>query len=465
MKPTRPTRLLSLTALLLAVVLLISACGPALPSGPSGAPETEPSAALPGIPSSAPAQAVPTSAEPPAPSAAPTEPAVVNVDAVRDLMEGITARAAKIRPADETFRQSQLSFALELARAQAGGRGNLLISPLSVMTALAMTANGAAGENLRQMEQVLGSGMPIAQLNEYLSTYLNGLPSAPNARFTFADSVWLRSDITASVVPEFLQTNADYYDAAVYAAPFTPETVARINDWVSEKTDKMIPKLVDQLGRDTVMVLLNALVFDARWASPYEDSTVSKGSFRTVTGLRPAEFMTSTEPFYLQAAGATGFLKTYEGGTYAFAGLLPAEGQSPEELLKELTAQELGRALASPERAAVRVRLPKFSYDWEGELSPSLQTMGMPAAFSAGADFSRMLPGAYISQVIHKTRIEVTQDGTRAAAVTAVIVDRSVSVPPAIQYTVTLDRPFVYMIIDMQTRLPVFLGIVNDIAS
>lgn len=382
-------------------------------------------------------------------------PKVIEVPVFRDMMEGITAKNTVQREADEAFRLSQLQFALALARSQAGQKDNMLVSPLSAMTALAMTANGASGDTLAEMERVLGSGMPIARINEYLGTYLRSLPNTPDARFISANSLWLRSDIAPQVVPAFLQTNADYYDADVYAAPFTPETVTQINDWVSEKTEKMIPKLFDDLSSDTVMVLLNALVFDAKWEVPFNPG---KGVFRGTKGESNVDFLSGREAFYLETEGAKGFLKLYRGGTYAFAALLPDQGSSPEDLLKRLTPEELSRLLASPLRIEVDVTMPKFSYDWGKTLNQALAEMGMPSAFGSGADFSRMLPGVGISEVRQKTHIEVTESGTRAAAVTGVLISESRPL-----YSVWLNRPFVYLIIDMENRLPLFIGAVNDL--
>ena len=392
----------------------------------------------------------------------PGESREVLVGSSRDLMEGITATPAQGLAPDETFRLSQLNFALALARETAVKDKNLLLSPFSVMIALAMTQNGARGTSLSQMEQVLGSGIPAAQMNRYLYAWISSLPDSEDARLQLADSLWIKESSAASVVPSFLQTNADWYGADAYTAPFDEGTLADINSWVASRTEGMIPKLMDRLSPDTEMILLNALAFDALWRVPYTDALVRTRDFRNASGKTvQAAMMHSTESSYLEGKGATGFLKYYADARYAFAAVLPDKGVSPADYLASLTASDLDRLLSSPVSEPVSAVLPQFSYSYEEHLPEALQRMGMTQAFSGSADFSGMLPGAFISDVLHKTFIEVTQAGTRAAAVTAVEMTKGAA--PAAQKEVVLDRPFLYMIVDTEYRLPIFIGIVNEL--
>ena len=149
-----------------------------------------------------------------------------------NLMEGITAAAGTGRPADDRFLGAQADLSAKLFRAAAESRGeNVLISPLLIQLALTMTANGAAGETRREMEALLGGGIPLGTLNEYLSAYADALPSGEGYKLALANSIWLRDTPTLRVEKEFLQTNADYYGAQVYKAAFDGQTLRDINEW------------------------------------------------------------------------------------------------------------------------------------------------------------------------------------------------------------------------------------------
>ncbi len=422
-----------LTALVLTAALLLAACAPAAPE------ET-------GTPS-----------ETPAPSAVSGQ--------FRDLMAAVSPRTVETRSFDSAFRASQLSFALGLLQDRIQkDEGNLLLSPLSVMVALAMTANGASGKTLSEMEAVLGGGIPIDELNAYLKGWLGSLPSSSKARFAFADSLWIRAGVEGAVEPDFLQTNADYYGADAYVSPFDDSGVREINAWVNRKTDEMIPELIDSIQANVVMILLNAIAFDALWAEQYDEDHISTFDFCDASGKTSSvSMLCSSEKVYLEDDLATGFLKAYQDPRYAFVALLPKEGTSLEDYVAALTPERFSSLLAGRENTSVSARLPQFSYDYTASLVDTLSAMGMPDAFGGDYDFSRMMPDVWIDEVLHKTFIEVTPAGTRAAAVTAVMMrNKAVHVD---EKEVILDRPFLYMIIDTGNDLPLFIGTVTSVGN
>ncbi|MBQ2785054.1 MAG: serpin family protein [Oscillospiraceae bacterium] len=383
-----------------------------------------------------------------------------------NLMEGITPNSAEGTVPDARFINAQTDFTLRLFKACASDE-NTLVSPLSVMLALAMTANGADGQTKAEMEALLG--MPIDDLNRYLYSYANQLSTSEKAKVAIANSIWYRDDPTLTVNKPFLQTNADYYGASAYKAPFDDSTVSDINNWTKEKTDGMIDKIIDQISSDTMLYLINALVFDAKWERPYKDTTqVYEGhTFTANDGTeQKVTMMHQTEHKYLSDSLATGFMKPYAGGNYAFAALLPNEGVSIEEYVASLTAEGLQKTLNSAQNASVFASIPQFRYDYDIELKDVLMEMGMPTAFDgARADFTPMgtcdRGNLYIGSVLHKTHITVDTQGTRAAAVTKVEMKAEGAYSP--KYEVTLDRPFVYLILDMETNLPLFIGTVLSI--
>lgn len=379
----------------------------------------------------------------------------------KNLMGDVPARIVCL--AEQPDRSTEAAdFALKLFQESLDGERNTLVSPLSVLLALGMTANGADGETLAQMEHTLGSD--VENLNYYLYSLMDG----QSDQLKLANAIWFR-DHGLTVKDTFLETNANYYQADMFQAPMNAATAGEINAWVEEHTDRMIPGIIDELDPDTVMCLVNALAFDAKWEEIYLEHQVDESTFNAANGLpRTVEYMNSQEYAYLEDENATGFVKYYEGRNYAFAALLPNEGVSVEDYVNSLTGTHLQEMLASPRKITTYTTMPKFETEYDAELSEVLKAMGMTDAFDAdGADFSRMATAEYniyISQVLHKTEISVAEEGTRAAAVTAVIAANGAA--PIEDYrTVTLNRPFVYMIFDCQENVPLFLGTLLDPAQ
>ena len=399
-------------------------------------------------------------AEGPGSGQTPTEPAVKAVN----LMAEITPASAQAAPMSKEGSEAAADFALRLFRASHREGENTLLSPLSVLSALSMTANGAEGATLTQMESTLGMRRDL--WNECFRSWLNALSGDPALKQ--ANSVWFTSDPRFTVNRDFLQTNADYYGADVYQAPFDGTTLADLNNWVKEKTDGMIPRILDEIPPEAVMYLVNALAFDARWAKQYEKYSVWPGEFTCADGTkRTVDFMWSEESQYLEGERFTGFIKPYEGGKYAFAALLPKEGCSVEDCLEGLDGASLQALLASPQQEMVNAGLPKFESETSLELSEVLKSMGMELPFDGGlADLSGLGTSTggniYISRVLHKTFITVSEDGTRAGAATVVeACDESAME----MQNVILDRPFIYMLIDTETNLPFFIGTLQNPAS
>ncbi len=381
-----------------------------------------------------------------------------------NLMAEITPHPAE--PADVTGEASVAAtdFALRLFRAGAVPNKNTLISPLSVLCALAMTANGAEGMTRSQMEQTLG--LDRAQYNAFFRSFLAALAQDDQGVLHMANSIWFTDDTRFTVNQTFLQTNADHYGADVFKAPFDETTVQQLNGWVKEKTDGMIPAILNEIPPNAIMYLVNALAFDAKWEKPYRQESVASGTFHTADGSeRTVDFMGSEEHAYLEDNLATGFVKYYQGGRFAFAALLPNEGVSVESYLASLNAEGLRTMLAAPKNETVLTALPKFEASWSGELSELLKSMGMTAPFDDDlADFTGLGTSTggniSISQVLHKTYVSVDEGGTRAGAATAVeMTDKAAIEEPKQVY---LDRPFVYLLIDCQSGIPLFIGTMMD---
>ena len=384
-----------------------------------------------------------------------------------NLMDGVNPRKISAFPDMGEGNIAASDFAVRLFSASISEGKNTLISPLSVLCALAMTANGAEGDTLSGMESVLG--MSVDDLNLYLYSYLSALPNGEKYKLSVANSIWFTDDDSFTVNRDFLQLNADYYGADIYKAPFDSSTLRDINNWVNQNTDGMIPKILDMIPKEAVMYLINAIAFEAEWMKYYEKHQVRDAEFTKDDGTKQTvDMMYSSEGRYLEGDNEIGFVKYYSGSKYAFAALLPDEGMSIEEYVASLSGEELNAILSGAVSATVNTAMPKFEVEWSAELSEILAAMGMYIAFDPDlADFSSLGTATdgniYIDKVIHKTYIKVGEKGTRAGAATAVAMNKAEAGEPIEPKKVYLDRPFVYMIIDCENNVPIFIGALAEV--
>ena len=390
-----------------------------------------------------------------------TEP-TIGSDVLQLLSGSAPADAPTGGQISEEFRKGYAKLAMQLlTRCKEETDGQLMVSPLSVLTALAMTANGADGETLAEMERTL-TGLPLETLNEQLALFVRSLPSEETAKFASANALFVNP--IYNVKDSFLNTVQGLYQAEIAKTDFekSADAAKSINDWCKEKTDGMIEKVVKEtdFSPATLMVLVNALCFDAKWGSPYlEETQIRDGAFYAADGEKTLTYLweTAYAEDYLSGELGTGFVKLYEGGKYGFLALLPAEDL--DTLLSELTPEAWLALWNTRQKGVLETAIPKFRTGTDLELQEILAAMGMPKALSGDAEFPNMIEGvpAHIDKVIHKTFLELDNEGTRAAAVTAVEM-RCTTAEPAGPKRVILDRPFVYAIVDTATGLPIFLG-------
>ena len=393
-------------------------------------------------------------------------PKNVKIAAV-DLMSGIEQNPVLIDYDSTDDNEAAIDFAVRLFKQCASATENTSISPSSVLCALAMTANGADGNTLAQIEDVFG--VSVAELNAYFHTYMHNMPTDEKCKLSFVNSIWFKDDETFAAEEDFLQINADYYGASIYKAAFDDRTLKDINNWVQAKTDGMITDILDRIPELAVMYLINALAFDAEWQDIYKDNQIRDGIFTSQSGkAQNVKMMYCEERSYLDDGKATGFIKKYSGGQYAFVALLPNEGISVHEYIATLTGQNLANTVLNAQSFKVNTVIPKFESEYSTEMGGILKGMGMTDAFdSEHANFTRLghsqIGNLYISRVLHKTYISVNERGTKAGASTVVEIMPSSSPRPEEIKTVYLDRPFVYMLINLETGLPFFIGAVMEI--
>lgn len=387
-----------------------------------------------------------------------------------DLMEKVSASSSISKSPDRAFIDNAADFAIKLFKQSADKNENSMVSPLSVMIALSMTANGADNNTLAQMEKLLGGSLGIDDLNQYLSAYISRLHNSKKAKMSIANSIWFHNQKKRlTVKDEFLKTNASFYNANIYSSPFDNSTLKDINTWVSKKTDGLIKDILKEIPEDVVMYLINALVFDAEWQKIYNKNRVYEDTFHSNDGDQTVTMMRSKEIKYLKDKKATGFIKPYADG-YSFVALMPNEGVAIEDYIKSLKGSSFIKTVSNPKEGVVNAAMPKFSSEYRLEMIEVLKALGMTDAFDGDtADFSRLghspEGNLYVSNVIHKTYIKVDERGTKAGAATVVEVTPSSAKAEERYYTVTLDRPFVYAVIDNETNLPLFIGTVLKVES
>lgn len=386
-----------------------------------------------------------------------------------DLMKGVkAAEDVPQRALTGHNAEAVTDFGVRLLQNARESGENTLISPVSILYALGMTMNGAAGETRAQMEEAIG--ISADELNAYLRSYQAALPTSDNKRVELpelhiANALWFRDTEGLNVKREFLQVNADYYGAEARKAPFTQATADEINGWVNENTKGMIPGILNQLT-DELMVLVNALCFDGKWDREYAPEDVTDGVFASASGaVQPASYLCSNESWFFEDESCLGVMKPYKGREYAFVGLLPNEDVPLDEFIGSLTGEKLRSLLDHPQTGVVHTRIPKFEGSQEYELADTLKEMGMTDAFSPAADFSGIADAPLcIGRVRHKTYILLDEHGTKAAAVTAVgMAGASSEAAPPRVVNVFLERPFIYLLMDMKAKLPVFIGTVEEL--
>ena len=336
-------------------------------------------------------------------------------------------------------------FSITLLRNAAKPDKTILLSPYSVLLALGMTANGANSATLQEMEQAIGAK------TDDLNHWLAACRLAEDGKVVSANSLWTRQEL--EVRKEFRKTIRKQYDAELHEGEFGMEAV---NDWVRKNTKGRIGKILEQDDPMSQACLVNALTFDAEWPVAYTPESVYDGTFFTSDGSRQVvPFLHSVEESYFELAGAEGFVRPYAGERYVFAGLLPAEGTTPEELLQALDGEALLNALGEPQTEEVHVAIPKLIAATDRmQLKEPLRAMGMELAFTDAADFSRLA----------EKPLKLDEQGTQAAAVTSTLMAPTAAADMEEPKTIALTRPFLFVIFDHETQSIVFLGIVNQIS-
>ena len=386
-------------------------------------------------------------------SDAPSGPGPVKrIDA---LPRTLTAAEQKVARAGNGF-----SFSLfrEVSRAQPDS--NVFVSPLSASMALGMTMNGAAGETYDGMRAALGfGGASQEEINEgykSLIALLRGID--PSTDFRIANSIWYRQGFPFE--QSFLSTTKSYFDAEVRGLDFdNPASVATINDWVDRSTNGKITEIIDEITSDDVMFLINAIYFKGVWQYQFDRSETRDAQFRAADGTtQPVKLMHQKATLrYLHTPRFQAVDLLYGNTAFAMTVLLPAEGTDVNALAASLGEDEWNGWTEQFREQELDLYLPKLRLKYERKMNDDLTALGMGVAFTPyQADFTRMSSRGrelYITFVKQKTYVDIYEEGTEAAAVTAVGV-APISAPPAMR----VDRPFVFAIRERFSGTILFIG-------
>ena len=342
---------------------------------------------------------------------------------------------------------------------------NPLLSPVSAYLALGMVGMGAEGETLREFQDVLGSNMPAVS-RRMMERY----PQEQEGMIlTIANSAWVDQQLTPK--GQWIADMEKIFKGEGYRGVLSSqEIMEQINSWCNENTRGLIPRMLDEpLSEDIRLALLDAVYFKGDWQIPFDAMDTMQRPFTREDGTEKqvdTMSMWETNQRYLHSSLGEGVLLPYQGGDFAYVAVLPNEGTEVRELYRQLTPEALEELLASENRELCNLRLPKYEVGFDRMLNDSLQAMGLARAFDRElADFSSLTEQGdplYISLVRQKAVFRLDEKGTEAAAVTMVAVKNCAALIEPEPRKLYFDRPFVYMILDLENRVPLFVGIMDD---
>jgi len=339
---------------------------------------------------------------------------------------------------------------------------NIFISPTCVALALSMAYNGVSGETKQEMTKVLElTGMTTQEINAANQGLQNSLQKIdPTVQVLIANSLWAQQGF--SLKPEFLQTNQEYYQANVTELDFiNPQAPSIINNWVSQKTQGKIDRIVEEISPDEVLFLINAIYFKGNWETPFDRSQTTNKTF----------YLTDSSSKQHPMMSQSGFHRCYETDTFQAVSLsygkkgalrmyifLPNSNTNLATFLQQLTAENWNKWMQQFRKIIGTIEIPRFKIEYEIELQNTLKALGMAGIFDISkADFSPMTDdNVAVDSVKHKTFVEVNEEGTEAAAVS------SINLPRGLIFQMNVNRPFFCAIRDHTTGTILFMGTIVD---
>ena len=340
---------------------------------------------------------------------------------------------------------------------------NTFISPISIYVLLAMLEFAAAGDTRNEISELIrekgyDAELFLADMNKLLAT----VKKSKKAMFRNANALAISEAYKESMVDEFIKVLKSAFDAEVFA---DKDIITKINNWVAEKTNGMIKNFLAP-GTALDFALINAVAFETDWKEKYSEYNIlfdeiftnSKGEEETVVML------TSEEEYAVQGDSFVGFTRPYKGEEYEFMAILP-DGEI-NDFIDAGFMGKISEIYRNRKEKEVYADIPEFVFETTYQLNDSLNSLGVNKIFSPAADMSPAIciPGSHVDSILHKAKIQVDRNGTKAAGVSgAVVVAGCCPDFENLPLSVTLDRPFIFAIMHKETTLPIFVGVVNSI--
>ena len=399
---------------------------------------------------------------------------IISCDSDSDNMNGGSGYLADAEPIVIELKSkvdTDNTFAFDLFKTtyRLTDESNVFVSPLSMNMALSMTMNGAKNATLDEMQEALrAKNYTMDDINKYNKSLREALVAVDKSTtLSIANSIWY--DNLYTFENDFISTNRNNYDAEIKAVDFgSSNTVRQINDWVSGKTNKKIPTIIDELSPDNVICLLNAIYFKGIWRDKFDKNRTKDEDFYSEGGssMGKVKMMSQTHNFLYSADDNCGYLMLpYGNQAFSMIVMLPNEGKSIDDVIPNLSNKSWDEAMYM-DTYEVNLRFPRFKAECSYEMHKAiLPDMGMVVPFSEFADFSGMTKDVNImlSKVIHKTFVEVNEEGTEAAAVTAVVGDVTALPPPGTKINYVVNKPFAFAIRENSTGVILFFGKIGNI--
>lgn len=360
---------------------------------------------------------------------------------------------------------NEFGFSLFNGLTERSPHENVFISPLSISMALQMCYSGADSKTKAQMGEVMKiAGMPVKAVNSGNRQLIEYLTRGEDVRLEIANSLWAKKEIPFH--HEFVDALEEYYHAVAYERDFEdPAVVEEINSWVAEKTHDKIKQIIQQLDPLAILVLINAVYFKGAWFDQFNENVTEKADFYLHDGtIQKVDMMFKRDDYsYLETKEFQAVKLPYKDPRFEMVIFLPSEGTDLNDFLIDKDADWWSNRMSQFREREGNLYFPRFKVEYEIELNDPLIAMGMSDAFTAAeANFTKMTPfqPAWISSVIHKTYLEVDEEGTEAAAVTTVMMAGSAApeMDPPEPFTMRVDRPFFCAIIERNSGAMLFMG-------
>ena len=382
-----------------------------------------------------------------------------------------TRKDIQLTRTEQEMVKASNGFAIDFFRnINAEENGNVLVSPLSLSSLLAMTNNGAVGNTETELLKALGfENQNAEEVNAYYKNLVNGLLTADKTtKIGWGNSMWINKAHANEVKPTFKETISKEFGAELYTLAFDKKALDKINDWSYRKTNGCVPEILDELSPNAISVLMNALYFKGIWKDPFEKKYTKSGNFwnngKPVFTKFMCQKMMEIDYYASEAEGVQLIELPYGNEAFSMVVVLPNEGVEINNCIQDLTAEKWQNWMGSAANKIVNVELPKFKgeFTYEENLKSALQSMGIKDLFNADkCDLSGIANNLLVSMIKQNTFIEVNEEGTEAAAVTGGEMIGS-SGKELIVIDFIANRPFFYAIKEKSTNAILFMGKVTN---